>query len=173
MFKVISEKFRAWEEAAKRNNEFPHLKFGGMLIAIILSGHFAEIFAQSLYVILLFGPNAYFADGVRVYKDHVFASSGVEVNEVNRFIHWLILMLLWFAMIGGSELSAGILKELLVRCPRWITVVARLLGGSALLWLAIFFWQTAPLLHPIPLSAFVGGSVLVWRATASLFRSTS
>jgi len=45
----------------------------------------------------------------------------------------------------------------------------RLVGGSTLLTFAAYLYrQGGSGLHPVPLSALIGGAVLVWKAFASI-----
>jgi hypothetical protein len=76
-------------------------------------------------------------------------------------------------LIFGAEFAAGRMRTFLERKPAWTTALARLVGGAALLGFSFWLYsprQGAPFLHPIPLSAFIGGTVLLWKAAASVFR---
>jgi hypothetical protein len=79
----MSERWRVWSERQAKSGHggLPNLKFGGTLVAILVSSFFAAKFADTLFVMLAFGPHAYFVDGLRVsdWKQGVL-STGAELH---------------------------------------------------------------------------------------------
>jgi hypothetical protein len=76
-------------------------------------------------------------------------------------------------MIFGAEFAAGRVRAFLASRSCWAAVGARFVGATGLL--GFSFWlhspsQGFPLMHPIPLSAFLGGAVLIGKAAATPFR---
>jgi hypothetical protein len=169
----FSERWRAWSERQEKSGHggLPNLGFGGTIVAAIVSSFFAASFADTLFVILAYGPHAFFIDGLRISDwKHGVLSTGAKLPFFSNLVRILLTMLLWMSLIGVSEFSAGCLTTFLMHRPRWMSGIARFLGGVLLFLFVGWFWLPSPLFHPIPLAASIGGIVLIWKGVASIFR---
>jgi hypothetical protein len=169
----MSERWRAWTERQETSGHggLPSLGFGGTMVAVIVSSFFAAMIADTLFVMVAFGPHAFFVDGLRVADwKHGVLSTGAKLSFVSNLGRGLLTMFSWLLLIGASEISAGLLAAFLAHRPRWMSAIARLLGGSLLFLFVGWFWLPGPLFHPIPLAASIGGMVLIWKGVASVFR---
>jgi hypothetical protein len=170
----MSERWRVWTERQEKSGHggLPNLGFGGTIVAVIVSSFFAAFFADALFVVLAFGPHAFFSDGLRVTDwKHGVLSTDAKLSFASNLGRGLLTMLSWLLLIGASEISAGLLAACLAHRPRWMSAIARLLGGSMLFLFVGWFWLPSPLFHPIPLAASIGGVVLIWKGVTSVFRS--
>jgi hypothetical protein len=170
----MSDRWRAWSERQEKSGHggLPNLGFGGTIVAVIVSSFFAAMIADTLFVMVAFGPHAFFVDGLRVADwKHGVLSTGAKLPFVSDLGRGLLTMLSWLLLIGVSEFSAGLLTAFLAHRPRWMSAIARLLGGSLLFVFVGWFWLPSPLFHPIPLAASIGGVVLIWKGVTSVFGS--
>jgi len=77
-------------------------------------------------------------------------------------------------LIFGAEFAASRVRVFLAQRSRWATAGARLVGGTALLGFSFWLYsrpQSFPFMHPIALSALIGGALLIWKAAATPFRT--
>jgi hypothetical protein len=168
---------KAWSERQQKcgHGGLPNLGFGGTVVAIIVSSFFAAHLADALFVIIVFGPHAFFAEGLRV-KDwkHGVLSTGETIPFRYDILRGVLTLLFWVTCVGVCEAVAGFLTALLTGRSRWLSVLARIAGGSALLWFACWWAGAAgTFFHPIPLAALIGGLTLVWKALGNVFWRTS
>lgn len=147
-------------------DQFRNLGFPGIVVAIFVSSFFAAQAACDLTVLILHGPHAFFAEGLRVADwKHSILSNGA------RLPWWGTLMIgpptvpFTVLLVFGAEFAAGRVRAFLGRRPPWATAGARFVGGTALLGFSFWFFcspqHAFPFLHPVPLSAFIGGAVLI------------
>lgn len=149
----------------------PNLGLGGTVVAALVTSFFAAYVADAIFVIFAFGPHAFFIDGLRVVDwKHGVLSTGAKIPPVRDFVRGFSTFPIWIAFIGVSELCAGLLGNFLLPRPRWMSAVARILGGFLLLAFAGLCWLPQPLFHPVPIAAIIGGSVLIWKGLANVFR---
>jgi len=164
---VKSSALSAWSKRAEASRGgLPNLGLGGALVAVFVSSYFAARIGNALLVIVFYGPNAFFARGVRVSDwKHGIASNGAIVPFTGPVAFAGTLLLTAFA-----EIVAGFLLSFLRTRPRWLSAVAGILGGSMLLtfsgWLLLC--ERSPLIHPIPLSGLIGGAMMINRAVRYL-----
>ena len=148
---------------------------GGTLVTALITSIFAARTVEAVCVILSFGARAYFSERLQLsdWKHSIGLLSNGQV------LPWLLIFLfvpgmlvMWAALILLTEFIAGVLVARLKRYAPWVTRVCRCIGGIALLGFAVSLYaRGGVLMHPIPLSAFIGGLVLLWKgAGRSLFR---
>jgi hypothetical protein len=162
----------SWSERAKQSSGLPNLGFGGTLVAAFVTSFFAAQIGDALFVMLIFGPHAFFDEGLRVANwKHGTLSNGTALPFKTDFIRGLMTFAFWMLLIGSCELVAGFVTAFLKRRAPWISGVFRLVGGAILL--AFSCWFSAhnfSFMHPIPLSSFFGGIVLVWKGVVNTLR---
>jgi len=167
----MSEKWKAWSERMGKCGHAPNLGFGGTIVACFVTSFFAAHVADAIFVICAFGSHAFFIDGIRVADwKHGVLSTGAELPTFPNLIRGFSTFPIWIAFIGVSELCAGFITGFLTRRPRWMTSIARIVGGSLLLSFVVWCWIPMRLFHPIPIAALIGGLVLIWKGVASVFR---
>jgi hypothetical protein len=152
----------------------PNLGLGGTVVAALVTSFFAAHVADAVFVIFAFGPHAFFVDGLRVTDwKHGVLSTGAELAAIPNLIRGFLTLPIWIAFIGVSELCAGLLASFLMHRPRWMSSVARILGGFLLFAFVGEFSRVNGrliLFHPISIAAVIGGCVLIWKGVASVFR---
>lgn len=170
----MSERWKAWSDRMEKCGHPPNLGSGGFLVAALVASFFAAYVADAIFVICAFGPHAFFIDGLRVTDwKHGVLSTGAKISTVPNLIRGFSTFPIWIAFIGVSELCAGLLADFLMRQPRRITAIARILGGFLLfLFVAVFCRVDGRLIlfHPIPIGVVIGGCILIWRGVTSVFR---
>jgi hypothetical protein len=153
---------------------FRNLGFPGIVVAALVSSFFAAQIVCTLAVLILYGRHAFFVEGLRVADwKHAILSNGVRLPWWGNLMIGPPIVPVAALLIFGAEFAAGRMRTFLERKPAWTTAAARLFGGAALLGFSFWLYsprQGAPFLLPIPLSAFIGGTVLLWKAAASVFR---
>jgi hypothetical protein len=141
-----------------------------------VSSFFAVQIACALTVLILYGPQAFFTQGLRVADwKHSILSNGVALPWWGELMIGPTTVPVILLLTLGAEFAAGRVRAFLERNPPRTTALARLLGGAALIGLSFWFHllEGFPFIHPIPLSPFIGGTVLLWRAVASVLRKGS
>lgn len=167
----ISERWRLWLERVEKCGHPPNLGLGGTVVAALVTSFFAAHAADTVFVIFAFGPHAFFIDGLRVTDwKHGVLSTGAKLPSVSNLIRGVLTLLFWTTFIGLSEFSVGLVAAFLAHQPRWMSGIARLFGGLLLFLFVGLCWLPHPIFHPVPLAAIIGGSVLVWKGVASVFR---
>lgn len=158
----------SWLERAKKHNGLPNLGTGGTTVTIFVGSFFAAKLAGVFLIILTRGWRAYFEDGLRVIDwKHEKLSNGETVPALG-----LVTLAMMFFLIACAEWIAGFVPDALARCGSWGIPLARLIGGIALLVLSYWLYNfggTFSLLHPVPFSALIAGSVMVYSAVNSIF----
>jgi len=157
--------------------QFRNIGFPGILVAIFVSSFFAALIACDLTVFVVYGWHAFFTEGLRVADwKHSVLSNGA------RLPWWGTLMIgpptipLIVVMIFGAEFAVGRMREFLAPRSKWAMAGARFVGATALLGFSFWLYSPShgfPFLHPIPLSAFIGGAVSIWKAATTPFRSVA
>ena len=70
--------------------------------------------ASILSIFLLYGPHAYFAEGIRLSQlhPHPILSDGVKLPDRVRWLHFAITLALWFAIVWlGTSLGSWIRRQ--------------------------------------------------------------
>ena len=151
-----------------------NLGVGGTIVTLLVSSFFAARIVCNLTVLLLYGRHAFFDGGLRVEDwKHSILSNGVRLPWYGTLMIGPTILPICAAAVFGAEFVAKHLRSHLAQRSLWAVTTARLLGGTALVALSIWFYSPPnafPPVHPIPLSALVGGVVLVWRALVTFFR---
>jgi len=152
----------------------PNLGLGGTMVAALVTSFFAAHTANTVFLILAFGPHAFFIDGLRVADwKHGVLSTGANLPFVSNLIRGVLTLAFWIAFIGISEFCAGLLARFLTHRPRWMSSAARILGGFLLFVFVGEFSRVNGrliLFHPISIAAVIGGCVLIWKGVTSVFR---
>jgi len=149
---------------------FPNLGLGGTLVAAFVCSFFAAQIACDLTVLILFGPHAFFSKGLRVASwKHAILSNGVALPWYGNLLIGPPTILFTVILIFGAEFALSRTRSFLSRKLPWATALALFLAGAALL--AFAFWlyrapHSFPPIHPIPLSALLGGLALLWKSVA-------
>lgn len=157
----------AWSKRQAEARCLPNLGSGGTFVAIFITSYLSALIGDALLVIILYGPHAFFIQGIRVSDwKHGVVSNGAHVGPLTG----LMTFVCWGPLIACAEIGAGLLSSFLRARPRWLSALAQSLGGVMLLtfsgWLS--FRDGFPLIHPIPLAALIGGVVMMWKAIRSL-----
>jgi hypothetical protein len=157
-----------------KSDPFSNLGAGGAIVTLLVSSFFAARIVCNLTVLLLYGGHAFFDEGLRVEDwKHSILSNGVRLPWYGTLMIGPTILPICAAAALGAEFVAKHLRSYLSRRSLWAMTGAQLLGGAALLALSVSFYSPPhafPPMHPIPLSALVGGVVLVWRAFANFLR---
>jgi len=139
------------------------------LVTIFVSFFFAADIAGALTVIIVYGPRAFFAEGLRIvnWKQRLL-SSGVVLPGWGTFVMGFLTLLLIVLSVFVAEFAAGKLRTFLNGRGPSVTACVRLLGGAALLLLScwLHIWKRVPLMHPTALSPLIGGFALIWKGVA-------
>ena len=156
------------------SNPFPNLGLGGTLVTAFVSSFFAAQIVCNATVLSLYGRHAFFDEGLRVENwKHSILSNGEHLPWYGTLMIGPTLLPIIAASLFAAEFTARRLRAFFAACPRWVTAVARLLGAVALLAFSYRLVSAPagfPFMHPIPLSAFIAGVVLLWKAIAAPFR---
>lgn len=161
-------------QAQLKSDPFLNLGAGGAIVTLLVSSFFAARIVCNLTVLLLYGSHAFFDEGLRVEDwKHSILSNGVRLPWYGTLMIGPTILPICAAAAFGAEFVAKHLRSFLTERSLWAMTGARLLGGTALLALSVWFYSPPhafPPMHPIPLSALVGGVVLVSRAFANFLR---
>jgi len=164
---------QATTQAQPKSDPFSNLGAGGAIVTLLVSSFFAARIVCNLTVLLLYGGHAFFDEGLRVEDwKHSILSNGVRLPWYGTLMIGPTILPCAAAALGAEFVSKH-LRSYISQRPLWAMTMARLLGGAALLALSVSFYSPPhafPPMHPIPLSALVGGVVLVWRAFANFLR---
>jgi len=157
----------AWSKRQAKARCLPNLDRGGTFVTIFITSYFAAQIGDALLVMVLYGPGAFFSQGIRVSDwKHGVLSNGATVGPFTG----LMTFVWWAPLIACAEIGAGFLSSFLRARPWWLFTIAQFLGGAMLLtfsgWLS--FRDGFPLIHPIPLAALIGGGVMTWKAIRSV-----
>jgi hypothetical protein len=155
-------------------DSFSNLGVGGTIVTLLVSSFFAARIVCNLTVLLLYGRHAFFDDGLRVEDwKHSVLSNGVRLPWYGTLMIGPTIIPICAGAALGAELVARRVRNYLAQRSLWAVTAARLFGGTALIALSVWFYSPPhafPPVHPIPLSALIGGVVLAWRAFATFFR---
>jgi hypothetical protein len=165
---------QATTQVQPKSDPFSNLGAGGAIVTLLVSSFFAARIVCNPTVLLLYGGHAFFNEGLRVEDwKHSILFNGVRLPWYGTLMIGPTILPICTAAALGAEFVAKHLRSYLSQRPLWAMTGARLLKGAALLALSVSFYSpphTFPPVHPIPLSAPVGGVVLVWRAFANFLR---
>ncbi len=152
-------------QAESGHGALPNLGFGGTLVAVFVTSYFAAQIGNTSLVMILYGPRACFLRGIRVSDwKHGVLSNGTSVGP----FAGLVTFVWWIPLIVCAEIAAGGFISFLRTKPRWLSAIARLLSGVMLMIFSWLLWRDGfPWIHPIPLSALIGGGVMTWKAARS------
>jgi hypothetical protein len=163
----------SWRERANAAGGLPNLGFGGTAVTAFVTSFFGAAAASALFVILVFGPHAYFVEHLRV-KDwkHGVLSTGETLSTPKSMLLGLMSFVLWVALIFLTEWLAGLHTQILKHRSPWVSNLCRLLGGGALLFFAFILYNYVgfPPVHPIPISSLIAGVVLIWQGVKRILR---
>ena len=169
--------FRGWYDELKNFNTrpmprgpLPHLGIGAGVVTIFVSSFFAAHLADAFAIIVAYGPHAYFREGLYISDwKHDLLSSGAHLSFTGKLVEIPTTLMLWAATIYAADFCSMLIQQTIHRNGRWTGMAFRLVGGSTLLTFAAYLYrQGGSGLHPVPLSALIGGAVLVWKAFASI-----
>src|SRR5436309_2558602 len=102
MHPTFSERWRAWSERQEKSGHggLPNLGFGGTVVAVFVSSFFAAHLGDALFVIVGFGPHAFFVDGLRVADwKHGVLSTGAKLPLVSNLLRGPLTLLFWVFLI--------------------------------------------------------------------------
>jgi hypothetical protein len=117
----LLERFRNWGRRSERsgNQGLPNLGVVGTLLAVFVCMFLGVFIADSLAVIIAFGPHAYFADGVRIINwRNGILSNGGNLPFALEFARRSLWFFFGLVLIGLSEFLAGFLRKVFVSRPR-------------------------------------------------------
>jgi len=165
-----------WYQEIKnaRDGRFPHLSVGALIVTAIVGSVFAVLVADALAIMVGHGPHAFFVEHLRITDwKHSSLSNGGYLSFLGRLVQVPATLALMAAMIFGADFVAMRLQLLTRNTPR-LKMLLHLLGGAGLLLFAISYYRRGHLLlHPVPLSALIGGAVLIWKTITAAIRHTS
>lgn len=173
--------FRAWYDELKNFNTrpiprgpLPHLGIGAGLVTIFVSSFFAAHLANAFALIVAYGPHAYFREGLHIVDwKHDVLSTGGTLSFVGKLVQVPTTLMLIAVAVYGADFCSMLIQQVIQRNGRWTGMAFRLMGGTALLAFARHLYGEGSWgLHPVPLSALLGGAVLVWKGFASIFRKS-
>jgi hypothetical protein len=157
--------------------QFRNIGFPGILVAFLVSSFFAAQIACDVTVLSFYGWHAFFTNGVRVADwKHSILSNGARLPWWGTLMIGPPTLLLIVLMTFGAEFSVGRMRAFLASRSRWAMAGARFVGATALLGFSFWLYSPPlgfPFLHPIPLSAFIGGTVLIWKTATAVFCTVS
>ena len=144
------------------------------MVTILATSFFAAQITCNATVLLLYGRRAFFEQGLRVASwKHAALSNGVLLPWYGNLMIGPTIIPIVAASVFAVEFFAGRLRTFLAPRPGWMTSLGRLIGAGVLL----AFWYCLTVrsggfhfLHPIPLSALIAASVLLWKTAAAVFR---
>ena len=152
----------------------PHLGAGAFLVTAFVSAFFVADLADALAVIVGHSWHAYFHEGLRIVNwKHNVLSNGEYLSPTGHLVKGIASLSLWAAAIGATDFCSLVIQRIIGRHGRWTETAFRLVGGTALLAFGANIYRQANYpwaLHPIPISALVGGAILVWRGLASIWQ---
>ena len=170
--------FRFWYGEIKRFGAksptgffLPHLPLGTGLVTVFVSSFFAAHLADALAIIIAYGLHAYFRDGLRIYDwKHGILSDGSHLSFIGGLVQVPTTLVLWVALIFATDFCSMLINQSIHEKGRWLKTVLCFSGGAALLLFAISLYREGSWgVHPVPLSALIGGAVLIWKSSGLLF----
>lgn len=173
--------FRAWYDNLKNFNTrsiprrpFPHLGIGAGLVTIFVSSFFAAHLADAFALIVAYGPHAYFREGLRIVDwKHDLLSTGGTLSFVGKLVQVPSTLVLVAVAVFGADFCSMLIQQVIRTNGRLTGTAFRLTGGIALLAFARHLYGEGSWgLHPVPLSALLGGVVLVWKGLKSILRKS-
>jgi hypothetical protein len=98
-------------------SEGPNLGYIGFVVIALVTAHLAARFMCVAVIVLAFGRDAYFVDGLRVADwKHSTLSDGSELALPWNFVLGVGTFLIWVALVVGIEYAAGVIRH---RVHRW------------------------------------------------------
>ena len=174
--------FRPWYYEIKnfdskfRSKAFllPHLRVGAGLVTVFVSSFFAAHLADALAIVVAYGPRAYFHEGLRIYDwKHGILSDGSHLSFVGGLVQVPSTLVLWVALIFATDFCSMMIQHIVRRTSPWLESAFCFFGAAGLLlFAASLYHQSGWGLHPVPLSALIGGTVLIWKGFARVFRGS-
>lgn len=177
-----SGSFRSWygelksfNAKSQRGSFLPHLGLGTGLVTVFVGSFFAAHLADALAIIIAYGPHAYFRDGLRIYDwKHGILSDGSHISFVGSLVQVPATLALWVVLILATDFCSMLVNQIVHKNGRWLKTSLCFFGGVALLLFAgSLYREGAWGAHPIPLSALIGGMVLIWKSFVLLFRRSA
>jgi len=168
--------FAAWYDQLKnfgtkapRRGFLPHLGPGAGLVTVFVSSFFVAHAADAFAVIIAYGPHAYFREGLYISNwKHDLLSNGAYLSFTGKLVQVPTTLILWAGTIYAADFCSMLIQQTIRGNARWRGMVFRLVGGAALLVFASCLYRQGNWgVHPVPLSALIGGVVLVWKGFAS------
>jgi len=172
---------REWHDEVKhfgtetpRQELLPHLGTGAGLVTIFVSSFFAAHLADAFAVIVAYGPQAYFREGLHITDwKHGLLSNGAYLSFLGKLIEVPTTLMLLVVAVYAADFCSMLIEQSIRRNGRWMGTAFRLVGGTALLAFAAHLYRQGSWgLHPVPFSALIGGAALVWKALASIARKS-
>jgi len=171
LFRTWYAELTSFDKKSRKHGPLPHLGTGTVLVTALVSSFFVSHLASAFAVIVAYGPHAYFREGLYISDwKHDLLSSGAYLSFMGKLVEIPTTLILWAATIYAADLCSMLIQQIIHRKGRWTGMAFRLVGGSTLLTFAAYLYRQGGWgLHPVPLSALIGGAVLVWKAFASIF----
>jgi hypothetical protein len=148
-----------------------HLSIPAILCTCLVSFVFAAEIAGSLTILTVFGPHAYFVQGLRLinWKKGTLSTGGA-LNPLEMFLTGVFTVAIMIVSLYGTNFVSGRLRMFLRKRGAALTVVARLTGaaGLFLVWYWICLRKNVPFMHPSSLAPLIGAIVLILKAGHSL-----
>lgn len=149
----------------------PHLPLGTGLVTVFVSSFFAAHLADALAILIAYGPHAYFRNGLRIYDwKHGILSDGSHLSFAGGLVQVPATLTLCVALIFATDFCSMLINQSVHKKGRWLKTCFCFFGGAALLLFAGSLYREGSWgLHPVPLSALIGGTVLIWKGFGLLF----
>ena len=173
-----SGSLRTWYAGIARFNArsqrgflLPHLPLGAGLVTIFVSSFFAAHLADALAIVIAYGPHAFFSQGLRIADwKHGILSDGSHLSAAGVLVQIPGTLALCVAFLFATDFCSMRINQIVPENRPSLKAALSLVGGAALLLFAgSLYREGAWGAHPVPLSALIGGTVLVWKGFALLF----
>ncbi len=153
---------------AQSNRDFlKHLSLPAILCTALASFPIAAEIAGSLAILIVFGPHAYFAQGLRLvnWKKGTLSTGGVLASPWMFLTGIFTVAFMVFSLCVTNDLT-GRLRTFLSKRRGGLTIAARLASASALflLWYWNCLYKKVPFMHPSSLAPLIGSIVLCFKA---------
>jgi hypothetical protein len=126
--------------------------------------------SYDLAIIIVYGPHAYFHDGLRIQKwKHELLSDGSHFSFMGNLAQFFVTLVSWGALMLAADFCSMLIHQIIDKYGHWAKTGLCFLGGAALLLFAGAFFGSDTL-GLGPLYAFIGGTVLTLESFYLIFR---
>lgn len=166
---------KSFDAKSQRGFLLPHLHLGTGLVTVFISSFFAAHLGDALAIVVAYGPHAYFSNGLRIYDwKHGILSDGSHLSLLGAMVQIPATLVTLAALIFATDFCSALASQSVQRNGPWLKTGLCFFGGAALLLFAGSLYRDHTWgAHPIPLSAAIGGTVLIGKGFSLFFRSSA